>query len=265
MEQKKKMGLKTIISSSLKINRDDYDLSLMKNDFRQFCKEYNINYKIAKEIGIQKCLKNLEKYFKVKFHEKITKEDYIDLFLLVENPSIYPALKLYEILRELIKIILKNKIKRKIKKVLIIGGDLNNAYDQLKEEFPSAQVIIRSILEKDLRTNNESLDIFSGRALNNFALRYDKFDIVILSGLNSKTPSQKLKKLSLKFICMHLLQYNGVLCIIEREQDSKLDNYTIFYRYIKPIFFKTVRTKPQKDPSQLAFYIRYSPSDNIND
>jgi len=156
------------------------------------------------------------------------------------------------------------KINRKIDRILIIGDRISLSYNQLLELFPNSQFFIanksKNILKsfklncKEHRNYSiQVIDIFDGLSLFNFALKYGKFDIIIVSGLYTYKINKKKLRYSAKFLYKHLVQFDGIFCIVNLTQDLKINKSPILENE-HPIISQTIDTL---DSDLLIFFTVY--------
>ncbi|MFX1256789.1 MAG: class I SAM-dependent methyltransferase [Promethearchaeota archaeon] len=170
--------------------------------------------------------------------------------------------------KSLITIINNNlpKSNKKINKILLIGDNSNYIYDQLNQIFPDARYYITNASENILHfMKNEhssrekdlvrKLDIFNGRSLFNFTLKFNKFDLVIISNLYNHIENKEKVRNSARFIYKHLVKKKGLLCIIPSIRDLE-SNRISFLKNLKVPLVNNLEIKKFKNPLNLTLYIK---------
>ncbi len=264
IHKKKKYSTSFIKLTEKDINSYFYsDLSLMGSNFKYFCKKNNIDYIQAKIIGLDKSKDLLRRYFTDEIDGNLSKQDCENLYTLFEDPWDNSKLERHRLLVSFINTMNNNK-KSPFNKILILGAGTGGEYEQLNKFYPKAIFIITDISEKALTSfhlkYNEKcnytthiLDIFSNKSLSNFIKLYDKFDLIIASGVYRYAPTKQIKYNSAKFIYKNILKEQGLFCIVEVSQEPKYDDPFILRRII-PIFKRKVQTKMRINPAQFVFY-----------
>lgn len=165
--------------------------------------------------------------------------------------------------------IIKNyllKVKTKINKILLIGNKSNYIYDQLHRVFLDAQFIIanRSVKTSNLFNNKNIeeknylvhfIDVFDGRALFNFTLKFNKFDLVIISNLYNHYENKKRIRYSARFIFKHLIKKKGMFCIINSIQDSESSIFPFLIK-VKPLLNIKMKMKLSEGLLNLTIYVK---------
>ena len=126
------------------------------------------------------------------------------------------------------------KKKSKIRKILLIGRKYNNVFTKINKIFPEAYYYITSPIDNDLITFENQfgskdnyataiLEIFKGKSLFDFTLKYNRFDLIMVLNLYNSTYNITKIKYSIKFIYTHLLKKKGYLCIGNYSDNSKIN------------------------------------------
>ncbi|MFX0132453.1 MAG: hypothetical protein ACFFDN_02280 [Candidatus Hodarchaeota archaeon] len=162
--------------------------------------------------------------------------------------------------------IIKNyllKVNTKINKILLIGNKSKYIYDQLHQVFSDVQFIIANrssnlfnkinIEEKNYLVH--FIDVFDGRALFNFTLKFNKFDLVIISNLYNHNENKKKIRYSARFIFKHLIKKKGMFCIINSIQDSE-SNIFPYLKKVKPLLNNKIKMKRSEGSLNLTIYIK---------
>jgi len=129
---------------------------------------------------------------------------------------------------------IKKKNKSKIKKILLIGRKPNNVFKRLNKIFPEAYHYITSPIDKDLINFEKQfgskenyvtsiLEIFKGKSLFDFTLKYNRFDLIIILNLHNYSQNITKIKHSIQFIYIHLLKRKGYLCIIKYSDNIEIN------------------------------------------
>ncbi|TFG02420.1 MAG: hypothetical protein EU540_01565 [Promethearchaeota archaeon] len=165
--------------------------------------------------------------------------------------------------------IIKNcllKSNTKINKILLIGNKSNYIYDQLHQVFSDVQFIIANRSVKTLNLfNNKNIeeknylvhfiDVFDGRALFNFTLKFNKFDLVIISNLYNHNENKKRIRYSARFIFKHLIKKKGIFCIVNSIQDSESSIFP-YLKKVKPLLNNKIKMKISEGPLNLTIYVK---------
>lgn len=240
-----------------------WNLELIDKNFKIFCQKYRIDYKYAKEIGIENSKKILRDYYTDKLDGNLSKEECDHLYSLMDDPWDCSQLIRHKILADLI---FNAKANKKFEKILILGAGLGGEYYHLRKKYPEATFSITDISKNALgcfklkyKENNDFsthiLDAFSGRSLFEFILKHDKFDLVITSGVYRYAPSKPIRRKSAQFLFKHYLKTGGMLCIVEVRQDPKYDNPLLLKR-TRPVVDKIIQTKTRINPTHFVFYLK---------
>jgi len=158
------------------------------------------------------------------------------------------------------------KFNTKINKILLIGNNANYIYDQLNQLFSDVQFIIanRSVKTSNLFNNKNIeeknylvhvIDVFDGRALFNFTLKFNKFDLVIISNLYNHNENKKRIRYSARFIFKHLIKKKGIFCIIDSIQDSESTIFP-YLKKVKPLLNNKIKMKISEGPLNLTIYVK---------
>ncbi|TFG24394.1 MAG: hypothetical protein EU529_04300 [Promethearchaeota archaeon] len=189
-----------------------------------------------------------------------------DVNLIETDKSV---IKNYNFVSQDLPTIIKNyllKVNTKINKILLIGNKSNYIYDQLHQVFSDVQFIIANRSVKTLNLfNNKNIeeknylvhfiDVFDGRALFNFTLKFNKFDLVIISNLYNHNENKKRIRYSARFIFKHLIKKKGIFCIVNSIQDSE-SNIFPYLKKVNPLLNNKIKMKISEGPLNLTIYVK---------
>ncbi len=243
------------------------NLNLLKIDFKEFCRKYSINYKMALKIGIKKSKKLVIKYRNDELDGNLSKNECEDLYKLVKDPWGCSKLIRHKIFSEII-FEQKSKYKLNLKRILILGGGVGGEFHYLKDIFPNAEFFITDISKEALKNLKKKLelveaklysvkfvelDIFSEKILSNFLSQYSNFDLIVASGVFRYGKDYKTRYNSANFIFNNILNYNGIFSVIEVRQDPKHDSPYVLTR-IEPFYDNKMQTKNRVNPTHFILY-----------
>lgn len=183
---------------------------------------------------------------------------------LNNNKIILNEFEQYQVLTNLIKKLSQSK-KRKIKKILIIGEDLLRIYPELHLIYPNAQFYLTNKSKEKLKSfiehynkqqnySTHTLYVLKGVSLFDFIYSNGKFDLVIANKIYSQARKKK-RYLSIRFLYVHYLRQDGILCIINSTQNSKGDKFNLI-EPIKSALEKKILIKNKKNSIRFIFYVR---------